>query len=487
MSKRILIGIDLGTTNVKAVAIDSNGQFITSASRQFDLHTPKANHVVQDSGQWWKMSAECIKEVVSHNDVDPKNIECVSASGQGCGALALDSTGKPLGPAIIWMDFRAGAECNEFSQYRDKIFEISGNNLDPVQNIASILWLKKHDPSTYGKTSKFLTATAFLNYKFTGNFVENISDAGLSTLYDMNKNDWSEELASIYGVSIDKMPKIAKCTDLIGKITKEASEATGLIEGTPVCAGGGLSTGTSTNLVLNTDKNIAIKNSLNMPHVIYGQRFLSGNIPTTGSCMQWFTKLFNDNKENNEISDDILNILNDEASISAPGANKLIFLPHLAGSAYPISNPEARGVFFGLSLNSKRGDMVRAIMEGVAFSYRSIIDHLKDSGFTISEMRATGGPTKSDLWNQISADISAVSISLIESLAEAPVGDAMIGGVATGIFTSFEDAINKTIKLGKKYEPDPGNKKIYDDLYKINMDLFKGLFDSYSVLANTGK
>jgi len=131
--------------------------------------------------------------------------------------------------------------------------------------------------------------------------------------------------------------------------------------------------------------------------------------------------------------------------------------------------------------------MVRAIMEGVAFSYMSIIDHLEGSGFRISEMRETGEPTKSDLWNQISADICGVPISLIESLAEAPVGDVMIGGVATGIFTSFEDAINKTIKLGKKYEPDPKNKKVYDDLYKINMDLYKGLFDSYSALANTGK
>jgi len=213
--------------------------------------------------------------------------------------------------------FQGRAECNEFNQNRDKIFEISGNNLDPVQNIASILWLKKHDPSTYEKTSKFLTATAFLNYKFTGNFVENISDADLSTLFDMNKNDWSEELANLYGVSIDKMPKIARCTDLIGKITKEASETTGLIEGTPVCAGGedtssaalamgiykdgqaGLSTGTSTNLVLCIEKNIAIKNFLNMPHVIYGQRFLTSNIPATGSCKQWFAKLFNDKKENN--------------------------------------------------------------------------------------------------------------------------------------------------------------------------------------------
>ena len=489
MANKIIIGIDLGTTNVKAIAMGSSGKLIASVARKLDLSTPKPNYVEQDSEQWWGASAACIKEVLSHSDVKPENIECVSASGQGCGALALDSEGRPVHPAIIWMDFRAREECDRFKQNQDRIFEISGNTLDPVQNIASILWLKSNRAEIYNKTFKFLTATAFLNYKFTGNFIENISDAGLSTIFDMKKNDWSDELADLYGISMDKLPKTARCTDIIGKITGEAYEATGLIKGTPVCAGGedtssaalamgihreeqaGLSTGTSTNLVLCTEKNIAIKNSLNMPHVIYGQRFLSGNIPTSGNCIQWFSELF-DSKE----KDDLMAILNTEASCSKIGAGGIHFLPYLAGSAYPVSNPDARGVFSGLSLSSKRGDMVRAIMEGVAFSYRSITEYLEKSGFCINEMRAMGGPTKSDLWNQIVADVCGVPIYLIESLAEAPVGDAMIGGVAVGIFKDFDHAVEKTIRLGSKYEPDPGKRETYRELYNSNKILFNRLY-----------
>ena len=504
--KSLLLGIDLGTTNVKAIFIDETGNYICSASRELTIDNPKPNWVEQDSNQWWQKTCECIKEITEKPEVGSDKIACIAASGQGCGALPLDSSGKAIYSAIIWMDFRAEKECKQFGKHQDEIFKISGNTLDPVQNVASILWLKNNRPETYKKTSKFLTATAFLNYMLTDNFIENDSDAGLSVLYDMHKKNWSKELADLYDISLNKMPEIRKCTDLVGSINKELAEITGLMEGTPVCAGGedtssaalamgiykngqvGLSTGTSTNLVLCIDKNIALKNSLNMPHVIDGFRFVSGNIPTSGICMDWFKNLFNNIENDNSIiklNKNFLRYLDKEAEKAPPGSGNIIFLPYLAGSAYPISNPEARGVFFGLSLSTNRSHISRAILEGVAFSYRSIIDYLCENEFTVSEMYATGGPTKSEIWNQISSDVCNIPIFLLDTIAEATVGDAMIAGVACGIFKDFKEAIQKTVKIGKKYYPNIENKKIYSKLYKIEMDLFKTLFPIYVEVLKT--
>jgi xylulokinase len=302
--KKLLLGIDVGTTNVKAADLDCEGKILGFSLNNLDIINKKPNWFEQDSRQWWQAAVKSIKEALSSIPFSPNEISGIAVSGQGTAAAPVDSRGEPLRNALIWMDRRSQDQCDELSEYRDKAFEISGNEIDPVYNSLKILWIKENEPDIYKAAHKFLTTTEYINCRLTGNFASNDSDGGNLVSYNMKERNWSEELSEIYGIPISKLPDLHECTDIIGKVTKEASKQTGLIEGTPVAAGGEdtssaalalgvkdvvqayMSKGTSTNIGVCIDEPLGVRNIMTLPHVIKGLGLLNGNISTTGRCLQ---------------------------------------------------------------------------------------------------------------------------------------------------------------------------------------------------------
>lgn len=499
--KQLLLGIDLGTTNVKVSVVTGGGEILGLSTRPLGLINTEPGWVEQDSRQWWESTVDCIREILTNVALPAGNIGGIGVSGQGTGATPVDTHGVALRHSIIWMDRRSEVIARRLSIHRDRVFELSGNDIDPVYNSLAMIWIKENEPKLFEATHKYLTATEFINHRLTGEFAANDSDGGNEISYDMSRRDWSEDLAEIYGIPVGMMPKIHECTDIIGRVSREAAEKTGLSAGTPVVAGGEdtssaalalgikdvgqsyMSTGTSTNIGVCIDRPIGVRNVMSFPHVIKDLRFLNGNISTTGRCLQWFRE------EMGSVggSDISYEAMSEEAARSSVGANNLLFLPFLAGTFSPIPNTDARGVFCGISLNTARSDIIRSLMEGCAFELRHITDYLKDAGFPVSELRATGGPSKSDIWNQINCDVSGIPIVRVETLSDASVGDAMIAGVGTGVFADFNEAVEKTVRVGKRVDPLEKNRELYDQFYGLYRESYESLTGVFEKLARCSK
>jgi xylulokinase len=497
--ENIYLGIDIGTTNVKLAAINGKGEILGFFSKQVPLITLRENWVEQDPQEWWKATIDCFQQMSNSGLFDLNRVESIGVSGQGTGATFVGRHGEVLRNCLIWMDRRSEIYSSQFADFRDRVFALSGNELDAVYNTLAAIWVKDNEPEIFRKSYKMLTATEFIVFKLSGKFASNRSDAGNQMSYDMEKEGWSEEIMEHLGLSVDLLPPIFECTDIVGSISNQAAKDLGLRSGIKIIAGGEdtssatfamgvykdgqshYSTGTSTNLgICITDKftpNQGVPNVLTLPHVVKNMRLISGNITTSGSCTAWL-KSTHYNGEAQPFAK-----MDEEVMQAAPGAGNLFFLPYLAGTFSPDSNTNARGTFVGISLATGRGEIARAVMEGVAFEVRNHFTHLANHGYTISEMRGAGGPTKSEIWNQITADISGVKLTLIESLADASVGDAMLAAIAVGGFSSFEDAVNKTVKLGKTYEPQSETANFYKKRFEINRLIFNSLHPTFDQIA----
>lgn len=498
MSK-VFIGIDIGTTNVKVAAINEHGSLVGFYTKQTPLITIQENWVEQSPEAWWEATADCFDQMSKDPTVNTGDIEGIGVSAQGTGATFVDTSGQPLHNCLIWMDRRGEVIGKRHADFRDRVFELSGNEIDAVYNTLAAAWFKEYRPDVFAQTHKMLTATEFIIHKLSGVFSANRSDAGNQMSYDAKKETWSDEIMNRFGLSVDLLPQIHECTDIIGNVTKEAALALKIKSGIPVIAGGEdtssaafamgvhkdgqtyYSSGTSTNLGVCVEDNLlghpGIPNVMTLPHVVKGMRLKSGNITTSGSSTEWLKNVMYANEENPfaKMDEDVMN--------AAPGGGNLFFLPYLAGTFNPVSNSNARGSFIGISLSTKREDIARAVMEGVAFEVRNHCVHMAKHGHVIKELRGAGGPTKSDIWNQIISDISGVKLTLIKSNADASVGDAMLAAIATGGFSSYEDAVNRTVNPGKVYTPNPEMHEFYLKRFEIYMQIYDSLCPAFDEIA----
>lgn len=499
MSK-VFIGIDIGTTNVKVAAIDEHGTLLGFYTKQTPLITIKENWIEQSPDAWWDATIDCFTQMLKDDTVNVSSIKGIGVSAQGTGATFVDKAGLPIHNCLIWMDRRGEIIGKRHSDFRDRVFEISGNELDAVYNTLAAAWFKEFRPQDFSKTFKMLTATEYIIFKLTGVFSSNRSDAGNQMSYDAKEGNWSNEIMNHFGLSVDLLPQIHECTDIIGQVTTEAGKALNIKSGIPVIAGGEdtssaalamgvykdgqtyYSSGTSTNLGVcvkdDFSKTPGIPNVMTLPHVVKGMRLKSGNITTSGSSTEWLKDVL---YANEAIPFAMMDM---EVIQAGPGAGNLFFLPYLAGTFSPVSNSNARGSFVGISLSTKRENIARAVMEGVAFEVRNHCVHMAKHGHTITELRGAGGPTKSDIWNQIISDISGVKLTIVQSNADAAVGDAMLAAIGTGSFTSYEEAINKTVRPGKVYVPNPEMKDFYSKRFDIYTQIYDSLCPVFDEIAN---
>lgn len=497
MNKPYLLGIDIGTSACKVAVFDREGNVVRAGAGDYAVYYPQPGWAEQDPDEWWRVICRTVRNVLADGVILPGQIAGVSIDGQSWSAIAIDKEGNVLTRTPIWMDTRAQSICDRLNREigADRIFEVSGNSLQPSYTTAKVLWYKENLPEVYGRIYKILQSNSFIAYRLTGEISQDISQGYGLHFFDMKKGTWDEDMCREMGLPIDFFPEIVPCDHIVGTVTAAAAEQIGLLAGTPVVAGGldaccgtlGAGVihpgetqeqgGQAGGMSICMDTYKADPRLILGYHVVPGLWLLQGGTTGGGGVMRWFEHEFADYERSIQEVKGVssLNQLNVIAEKVPAGCEGLIFLPYMAGERSPIWNPAAKGVFYGLDFSKTKGHMVRACMEGVALSLRHNLETAKEAGAEVNVLRAMGGSANSRLWTQIKADMTGKPIIVPSSDTATTLGAAMLAGVAVGIYKDYEEAVSLTVKETRRHEPDSEKKEIYDLVYSRYIELYDSL------------
>jgi len=501
---KYLLAHDLGTSGNKATLYTTDGVLVKSIVYSYDTSYFNNNWAEQDSNDWWKAVCSTTREILE--GIDRTAVAAVSFSGQMMGCLCVDREGRPLRKSIIWADQRSVREMNDI---RDRIgdqrfYRITGHRISVSYTLQKLLWIKNNEPEVYENTYKVLNSKDYILYKLTGRFVTDYSDGTGTNMVDLNTLKWSDEIISTMGIDGDKLPELRESTYVVGGVTAEAAGETGLAEGTPVVCGGGdgvcaavgagcVKEGIAYNVVgssswisLATEKPIYDERmrTFNWAHIVPGYVAPCGTMQAAGVSYNWLKNQIctSEAAEAKERGISPYEIINQEIEKSPAGAKGLLFLPYLLGERSPRWNPNARGAFIGLTIEHKREDILRSVLEGITLNLNVILDVFKQHS-DIKEIIAIGGGARGKVWRQIMADVYGVRILKPNHLEEATsMGAAVTGGVGAGIFKDF-NVIDRFIKIEDIQEPMEKNSKKYRQLMPIFEDSYSSLVNVYERLA----
>ncbi len=490
--QELLLGVDVGTTATKAVLLDSAGHIISQGRAEYPTKYLQASWVEQDPNDWWLSFCKAVEQAQS--GAPGAQIIGVAISAQAPTLIAVDAKGEPVRDAMIWMDRRAQAEADELASEFSNISQLSGNRADPYYVAAKIKWFIKNEPANYQKTKYFLQIPGYLNFKLTGNFGIDSAHASLLQLRSADNSKWSAEVMKFVGVAEDKFPQIKNSIVLQGEVLSDNKSK--IAAGTPVYFGSvdGCSaaleagvidpgvvaemTGTSTVLLMPTDGNNFNDAFVAIEHAISGRQLRLGAMVASGASVAWLQQSILKGEQSVEQ-------LSKQAQEVAPGSEGLIFLPYMMGERSPIWHTNARGVFFGLSLTTTPAMMFRAVLEGTAFALAHNVEIGKKSGIKIDEIRSIGGGSKSELWNQIKADVLGLPIAVLEDSAGAAVGDAYLAGMGAGLFKDIRQSLKTNVKIEARFQPNQKVHTYYQERYARFRSLYESVKDEFDKSAQS--
>ena len=484
-----LLGIDIGTSSCKVALFRPDGSVAASAGSDYPVSYPRKGWAEQDPRDWWNGVCRAIRAVIGESGIDPAEIAGIGVDGQSWSAIALDASGEVLCPTPIWTDTRSTEICRETAEQltEEKLFSTCGNPVQPGYTWPKILWYRKYRPEVFEKTDKILQSNSYIVYRMTGEITQDLSQGYGLACFNMRSGCWDDEVCRMLGIPRSFLPEIMSCHQIAGRLTKEAAEQTGLKEGTPVAAGGldaacgtlgaGVVSpgqtqeqgGQAGGMSICIDRYAADPRLIMGFHVVPGRWLLQGGTTGGGGALKWLRETMCP-----ELSFEEMSAL---AEKEPAGSGGVTFLPYMAGERSPIWNPDACGVFFGLSFATTRGQMIRACMEGVAYALRHNLETAKAAGAEAQTLRAMGGSANSRIWTQIKADVTGCGIEVPGSDTATTLGAAMLAGVGTGVWNSFEEAARQTVKVKKQYEPDPDRRAFYDEGYGTYRKLYENLKD----------
>ncbi len=505
---RYLIGMDLGTTNLKGVLYREDGEKIASASRTYETIYQPGNGVEQRPSDWWNAATEVFREITGGVSTEIRaQIQAICVSAQTPTLLPVDEAGTPLRNAIIWMDRRAEAELVRILERigEQRYIAITGMQPDASFLPAKLLWYRHHEPELFEKTACFLQASSFINYRLTGNLSMDMDQASLTQLLDINAGRFSGEIGAAIGIDVeDYFPRPMPNNEVIGRVSKEAADQAGLQEGIMVVAGtsdaiaamyasGMTQMGEATEVSGTSSLVFAGTHTLPQDyHTVSGHACALKGIPyvfnapisATGASIKWYLQAFGEHEARmaDEQGVDVYHVLNEEAALSPPGSNGLMFFPYLMGERAPLWNGHARGMFIGLTADTGRTDMVRAIFEGTAFALKSVIEEFKRNGTRIDRLRCVGGGAGSETWLRIKASVLNVPVLVLDAkTGDVPFGDALIAGSAARIYEDVSKSIAEIVRTERVIEPNVQWVRRYEALYpffrKLYLDLDQDLAD----------
>jgi xylulokinase len=491
------IGIDSSTTATKALLMDASGTVVGVASSEYGYETPQPLWSEQHPDLWWQGTCDSIRKVVAATAVSPQAIKAIGLTGQMHGMVLLDESGSVLRPALLWNDQRTAAECDEMRAKigKEMLIAITGNDALTGFTAPKILWVKNNEPEIYGRIAHILLPKDYVRYKLTGEFATDKAGAAGTQLFNVRLRDWSQEVVGKLGINADWLPRTFEGTAVTGTLTPAAAAATGLPVGIPVVGGGGdqaanavgtgavvdgivaLSLGTSGVVFASADQPIIEPEGRlhAFCHAAPGKWHLMGVMLSAAGSLRWY----HDTLAPHTSYDDLLA----PAADVPVGSDGLLFLPYLTGERTPHPDPLARGAFVGLTVRHTQAHLTRSVLEGVAFGLRDGFELMKAAGLAdVTQIRASGGGTRSPLWRQILADVLGAEIATVNTTEGAAYGAAVLAAVGDGVFDSVEEACNQLVQVTGCTEPSESMGR-YDAFYSVYRDLYPALRESFTAVA----
>lgn len=486
---RYILGIDFGGGASKATLLREDGVICATNTTEYATNYPKPGYAEQNPVDWLDASCKNIRGVLDKSGINPCDILSVSFDAATHTAVIVDENFDVIRPAIYWTDTRSTEEVKYLKENYSEIIDRQAlHKVDTIWSLPELLWIKNNEPENWQRVRKILFAKDYVRHCLTGDYVTDFIEAEGSMMFDINRMEWSKELCDILEIETSEMPKVVKPTDIVGKITKEAAELTGLCEGTPVLCGttdtvmevfasGALRKGqmtlklaTAGRICVITDKPYPDVNLINYSHIIDGMFYPGTATKSCAASYRWFRDTFNgDYAEFDSIANDI-----------EIGSEGLVFHPYLNGELTPYANPNLCADFVGIRSSHTKGHFARAVLEGVVMSMLDCKNTLDEMNIEHScSAMIIGGGGKSPLWRQMVSD--ALGLKLVEmKYADSSFGSAMLAGVAIGVFKSPEHAVSVCNEVVSETFPDNENTKKYVKLFRKYKAIQKALEPIYN-------
>jgi xylulokinase len=479
----VLVGVDVGTSGTRALAVTADGELVAEATRPHELLTPRPGWTEQRPAEWWEAAKAVLREVARDDIVG------LGVTGQMHGSVFLDADGEVIRPALLWNDQRTAEECDEITARvgEARLLELAGNPALTGFQAPKILWLARHEPEAYARVASVLLPKDYVRFKLTGERATDASDAAGTLLLDVRARDWSAEILDALEIPREWLPKVFEGPETTGTVRDDVADELGLPRGLPVAAGGGDNAAAAVGVGVVREGSVST--SIGTSGVLFAHRdeftpdpsgrvhafchavpdafHLMAVTLSAGGSLAWWRERLGCGAGFGELID--------EASPVDPGSEGLLFLPYLTGERSPHLDPHARGGFVGLTVRHGRPHMTRAVIEGVAFSMRDGLEIMRGLGTPDHDMRAVGGGARSPLWMQLQADVYGRPIRRTEVDEGPAYGAALLGGVAAGVFADVAEASSRVRLREEVTEPDPERARRYDELYAVYASLYGAL------------
>jgi len=492
---QLFLGIDVGTGGTRAVIVDTAGKVVGAATGEHAAFaSPQTGWAEQDPADWWKACQTAVKNALQTAKVTADQIACVGLTGQMHGAVLLDASGAVIRPSIIWCDQRTEDQCREITEKigAAKLIELTCNPALTNFTLTKLLWVREHEPANWKRIASVLLPKDYIRFRLTGERAIDVADASGTLMLDVAHRRWSQEVVEAAGVNPSWLPKLYESIEVSGRLSAEGAKATGLKEGTPVVAGAGdqaagavgmgivrpgavsATIGTSGVVFAATDRPaLDPKGRIHtFCHAIPGRWHVMGVTQAAGLSLRWFRDNFGTVTTDDR---DPYDRLADEAARISAGSDGVLWAPYLMGERTPHLDPYARAALIGLAANHGRGHIIRAILEGVAFSLRDTFTIFDEMSVPVRNIRLGGGGARSPLWRQIQADAYGHAVEVVEADEGAAYGAALLAGVGAGAWPSVDQACETSIRVAKRVDPNSKDQVTMQRQYQAYRRLYPAL------------
>ena len=505
---KYVLGCDIGSQSLKALLLSEQGQTCGEASVSYPIEYPQPTWAEQSAEAWVDALIKAIRALLSKTGVSAQDIVALGLDAQVDGVVAVDENGKPLHPAMIWMDRRAVPQCEVAGRQmsQESVFRITGLNLDPYHVAPKIRWLADNEPRLFGQTAHFLLPGSYVALALTGELGVDYSNASSTLLMDVRSRTWSQEMCDLFEIPMRLLPPIYPATQVIGTLLPSMAEEMGLSSTTRVilgsgdehaaCVGAGVTrsglvcdiAGTAEPVCASSQSVLFDESGLVETHCHADPELWLLENPgfVSGANYRWFRDQFSVQEMTRAANEgvDAYELLNAAAETVPPGSDGLIMLPCLMGAMAPTWNALARGTFMGFTLAHKREHFCRAILEGSAYAVRDITDQMLRMGLPLQEIRVVGGGARSALWRQIKADVTGLPISITNTVETTALGAGILALTGSGMVDTIEDAVSLTTHVVETRQPDPKTSALYEDYYQLYRATYFSLLPVFEKASN---
>jgi xylulokinase len=504
-----LLGIDIGTSGTKVLAIDETGAVVASALAEYPLLTPRPQWAEQHPADWWSATCDCVREILEK--IPAEEVAGVGLSGQMHGLVMLDEKQEVLRPAILWCDQRTQTQCDFITETvgASTLVEETCNPVLTGFTAPKIVWVRDNEPQIFRRAHMHLLPKDYIRFMLTGEFATEVSDASGTSLLNVPQRQWSTRVLDKLEIPLEHLPRVYESQEVCGVISKSGAAATGLKEGTPVVGGGGdqaagaigngivqsgiisVTTGTSGVVFAFADEPV-VDPALRVHtfcHAVPNKWHVMGVMLSAGGSLRWYrdTVAQSEVQVAQTLGVDPYEIITREADRAPLGAEGLLFLPYLTGERTPHPDPTARGAFIGLTVRHTKAHLARAVLEGVSFGLRDSLEILKNMNVSIGSVRASGGGARSDIWRQMQADIFGYPLTTMTADEGPALGVALLAGVGAGVYKNVEEACSTAVKITGTTSTQPEQVTAYAKYYEVYRALYpalKGQFEELGKLVS---